>query len=437
MRTTLILTALTASLVNAQGTYSNGSVEITNGVSKTCTIYAHGGNTSDVDSIVQAFDTCGNGGTVVFPESQNYFIGSKLNPVVKDVTIEWRGTWTFSPDYEYWRRPANHYPIFFQNHAASFVLTGDGITIDGYGTGMIEGNGDVWYTVEAGDTQPGRPMPFVFWNVSDVHVNNFFVKDPPLWSLNIMNGTDMYFENITCNATATQAPYGENWVQNTDGFDTMDARNIYLTNFVYQGGDDCIAIKPRSYNIYVSNALCRGGNGMAIGSLGQYLEDSSVENVHVDNVDIVRYNEDMHNSAYIKTWVGVLVNQSSYESEFQPRGGGWGSVRNIEFSNFRVQGADSGAAITESSGDNGTVGGTSLMEISNIAFVNFTGYLSGAEKANRTASVSCSNVHPCFNIEYEDYELTVSENSMNTGTSQCSMIAPGGVHGLNSTACST
>lgn len=31
---------------------------------------------------------------------------------------------------------------------------------------------------------------------------------------------DMSFENITCNATATQAPYGENWVQNTDGFGT-------------------------------------------------------------------------------------------------------------------------------------------------------------------------------------------------------------------------
>ena len=113
--------------------------------------------------------------------------------------------------------------------------------------------------------------------------------------------------------------------------DTMDARNIYLNNFVYQGGDDCIAIKPRSYNIYVNNATCHGGNGMAIGSLGQYLEDSSVENVQVTNVHVIRYNEDMHNSAYIKTWVGALVPQDSYESEYQPRGGGWGSVRNILF----------------------------------------------------------------------------------------------------------
>lgn len=124
--------------------------------------------------------------------------------------------------------------------------------------------------------------------------------------------------------------------------DTMDAKNIRLTNFVYQGGDDCIAIKPRSYNIYVHNATCRGGNGMAIGSLGQYLEDSSVENVVVDDVRIIRYNEDMHDSAYIKTWVGDLVPQNPsangyYENAGQPRGGGWGSVRNILFSNFIVR----------------------------------------------------------------------------------------------------
>lgn len=68
-----------------------------------------------------------------------------------------------------------------------------------------------------------------------------------------MNGTTMWFDDIYVNNTALEAPFGKNWVQNTDGFDTMDAYNIRLTNFVYQGGDDAIAIKPRSYNIYIQN----------------------------------------------------------------------------------------------------------------------------------------------------------------------------------------
>ena len=73
-------------------------------------------------------------------------------------------------------------------------------------------------------------MPFVWWNVSSVSVDSF-VHDSPLWALNIMNGTNMRFTNIVCNSTAYNAPYGVNWVQNTDGFDTMDSQNILLENF--------------------------------------------------------------------------------------------------------------------------------------------------------------------------------------------------------------
>lgn len=61
------------------------------------------------------------------------------------------------------------------------------------------------------------------------------VTQSPLWSINIMNGSEMWFDDIYVNNTALEAPFGDNWVQNTDGFDTMDASNIRLTNFVYQG----------------------------------------------------------------------------------------------------------------------------------------------------------------------------------------------------------
>ncbi|RAL09928.1 putative extracellular exo-polygalacturonase [Aspergillus homomorphus CBS 101889] len=389
-----------------------------------CTVKANGHQKDDVPTLLTAFKECGNGGTIIFPEDQSYWIGQRLNPVLNDVAIEWRGKWTFSDDLSYWRN--NSYPIAFQNHAAGFVITGHNISINGYGTGGIDGNGNVWYTAEAGNTKPGRPMPFVFWNVSNVDVESFYVKDPPLWSLNIMNGTNMRFNDITCNATAVDAPYGKNWVQNTDGFDTMDATNIQLTNFVYQGGDDCIAIKPRSYNIDIHNVTCRGGNGIAIGSLGQYLEDSSVANIRVDNVKIIRYNEDMHNSAYIKTWVGALVPQSSYESDYLPRGDGWGSVKNVIFSNFDVQGANAGPSISESSGNNGSYAGTSKMLIANVSFVNFTGWVDTTKTT--TSSVSCSKVYPCYNIEYDNVVL-YPKNSTAAGRGSCSYTADKGVRG--------
>lgn len=215
----------------------------------------------------------------------------------------------------------------------------------------------------------------------------------------------------------------------------MDVSNILLTNFVYQGGDDCIAIKPRSYGVTVRNATCRGGNGMAIGSLGQYLEDSSVSDVIVDNVNIIRYNNDMEFGAYIKTWIGDLVYQNSYESEYQPRGGGWGSVTNILFSNFNLQGPNLATAITEDSGDNGTFPGTSKMLVSNVQFVNFTGYTNstGSSRPTRISEVSCSNVHPCYNIEYQNFNVDLLNGSA-SGTTECAYTAAGGVQGVNCTS---
>ena len=171
---------------------------------------------------------------------------------------------------------------------------------------------------------------------------------------------------------------------------------------------------------------------MAIGSLGQYLEDSSVANNLISDVRIIRYNNDMGNAAYIKTWVGHPVPQSSYESAGQPRGGGWGTVRNVRFENFYVEGADTGTAITQDSGDfkNGTYDGTSLMEVSDIAFVNFT----GSVNKGTLASLDCSTVHPCYGITYENVTLTVNETGAR-GSERCRFVRPGGVFGLNGTGC--
>lgn len=138
----------------------------------------------------------------------------------------------------------------------------------------------------------------------------------------------------------------------------------------------------------------------------------------------------MHNSAYIKTYMGGLVPQSSYESAGEPNGGGWGSVENILFSNFDIQGASAGPAITQDTGDNGSYAGTSLMSISNVAFVNFTGYLYGVT-TDRIASVSCSDVHPCYNIDFQNVDIHPSQNVSTYGNVSCAYVATDGVHGLS------
>lgn len=48
--------------------------------------------------------------------------------------------------------------IEIQNHRAGFIISGSGIRLNGFGTGRIDGNGDVWYDEDKGTSTEGRPM---------------------------------------------------------------------------------------------------------------------------------------------------------------------------------------------------------------------------------------------------------------------------------------
>ncbi|QDS73533.1 hypothetical protein FKW77_009618 [Venturia effusa] len=419
-----------------------------------CTVIPLGPLQNDVPQIQKAFEECNNGGRVIFLSGQTYRIAEKIRVNITNVEIDWSGVWLVSiakhgcnigltlremtSDLDYWRK--NSFPVAFQNHAAGIVFSGSDITINANGIGGVHGNGEAWYSDEMTVVKPGRPMPFVLWNVSNVAVHGFSVWQPPLWGFNIMGGFNIEVTNLYVNATAAKAPWGANWLKNTDGFDTMDVNNCTLSGLTYQGGDDCIAIKPRSYNIGISNVTCRGGNGIAVGSLGQYEEDSSVVNVTVRDVKIKRYNEDMHNSAQIKTWIGVpaLQGKSDYESAGLPRGGGTGVARNITFTNFEVEGADAGPFITQNSGKTKrSASGTSKMEVSQIIFENFSGYLSdAAKKEGVIGGVSCSKVKPCHDIAFKDIKLRIGKNAIgNDIAGKCTDNAKGGVTGLSGGGC--
>ena len=64
----------------------------------TCTVFAGRDNsTDDVPTIIKAFDECGNGGNIVFPQNETYHINSRLNPEANDVNIDWHGQWVVGP----------------------------------------------------------------------------------------------------------------------------------------------------------------------------------------------------------------------------------------------------------------------------------------------------------------------------------------------------
>lgn len=127
--------------------------------------------------------------------------------------------------------------------------------------------------------------------------------------------------------------------------------------------------------------------------------------------------------------MGALVPQDSYESAGEPRGGGWGNVTNVVFSNFDIDGASVAPLINQNSGDNGSYSGTSKMQVRDVTFVNFTGVLSSS---NNVASLSCSENLPCDGIVFEGMDLKSSDND--SMTAKCKYVAVDTFEGLSGCA---
>ncbi|KAF5334219.1 hypothetical protein D9611_014320 [Ephemerocybe angulata] len=135
---------------------------------------------------------------------------------------------------------------------------------------------------------------------------------------------------MVVNATNTDPRWaGQTVVWNTDGIDTYRSDRITLRNWDVTCGDDCIAVKGNSTNIVARDFVCRGGTGVAFGSLGQYngIHDI-VKNVLIENVKILRLDPkvqpNMNHGIYFKAWDGVATGTPD-------TGGGGGSGMHFTF----------------------------------------------------------------------------------------------------------
>jgi galacturan 1,4-alpha-galacturonidase len=88
----------------------------------------------------------------------------------------------------------------------------------------------------------------------------------------------------------------------------------HLTNWIVDNGDDSISPKADSTDITIKDCMFYNGNGIAIGSIGQYKgRFETIERVHAENIT---YNNTLR-AVYFKTWTGEQV-------DYPPNGGGGG-----------------------------------------------------------------------------------------------------------------
>ncbi|EJC98108.1 pectin lyase-like protein [Fomitiporia mediterranea MF3/22] len=385
------------------------STAVNGAATRTCTISPLGKGKDDTDQVLKAIDECGKNGRTVLQKG-NYNITRKMTWNLENAQVDLYGTLNFVPNIEYWLDMTNTYQVvFIQSQSSWFVLTGKDFVVDAHNEGGIEGNGQPWWeyfqshTREDGD---GRPLSLTVFEAERGTVRNFRIQSPPFWCNCVANSKDVLYDGMICNATNTNpAFFGENITPNTDGIDTYRSDSITLRNWDVTCGDDCLAIKGNSTNIVAQGITCRGGNGIAFGSLGQYVQfNDIVDNVLLEDINVLRIDESiqplMRWGVYFKSWTGSVIG-------VPPTGGGGsgGFVKNVVAKNVHLSSVDTAVAAYQTYGGNSS-DTPSFFNFRDLTFEDW----SGTASTNTLVDLECSANAPCSNISFKNLNVKTPNN---------------------------
>ncbi|KAH9846069.1 pectin lyase fold/virulence factor [Lenzites betulinus] len=369
---------------------------------KTCTLKPLGHGKSDNLQIEAAIAECGHGGTTVF-EPGDYNITRMLEWNLTNSRVDLYGKLNFIFDLPYWMDPAHTARvIFIQSQASWFVVTGHDFTLDAHGIGGIVGNGQRWWSWYGNGTRldgDGRPVALTLSHVARAAVRGFTVDAPPFWCNALADAEDVLYEGMRCVAENSDPLYfGQNIVFNTDGIDTFRASNVTLRDFDITSGDDCLAIKGNSTGIRAQNVTCRGGTGIAFGSLGQYADlPDFVSDVVLEDICILRPANSqvqplMEHGVYFKSWTGTRIG-------FPPTGGGAGGGRvdGVVVRNVRLDGVTTPIQLFQTNlGHAGDA--PSTLQFADLTFEHWA----GTAQAPTLVDLECSAAAPCAGLVFRD-----------------------------------
>ncbi|KAJ7468939.1 pectin lyase fold/virulence factor [Mycena galericulata] len=374
----------------------------------TCSISPLGVGHDDTDQVLAAIGKCGHGGHTILKDGV-YNITRKMTWDLVDATVDLHGYLSFVPDIEYWLNANNTYRVvFIQSQASWFVITGSDFLVDAHNTGGIQGNGQPWWNFYASPNETrldgdGRPISLTVYRAQRGIIRNFAIEAQPFWCNCVAESQSVVYDGMRCNASNTNpAFFGTNIVPNTDGIDTYRSDDISLLNWDITCGDDCLAIKGNSTNILARNVTCRGGNGIAFGSLGQYANLTDiVENVLMENLAMTRINAsiqpNMNNGVYFKSWDGSV-------NGAPPTGGGGGPgfATNITTRNVLLNDVSRPTTVTQT---NGAMAGDlpSKYKFEDLHFENW----SGTSLSKEVIALECSAAVNCTNISFSGFNVSV------------------------------
>ncbi|KAL3303923.1 glycoside hydrolase family 28 protein [Colletotrichum asianum] len=341
----------------------------------TCTVPANNNGTDDSPAILAAFKECRKGRRIVFSNTTYHVNQMMTTTDLEDTQIEIHGTLLWSNDTDYWL--SHPQPTGFQNGSAAWFLGGKNVTVDGFGYGTLDGNGQVWQV----SNYPDRPHALAIWKATDMTVCNLRMVQSQMWTMTIMWSKNVLFDGIYINSTSSNG----NPARNTDGADTINSDHTRFATCTFAMGN--------STNILIEDSTLDRSLGIAFGSLGQYQGVfERVENVTVRLIKGLK----TRYGAYVKTWTGDQVS-------YPPNGGGGGIGSLSDFNLTQIQQVPFVIGqCTSYSGEKGDCE-SSTFKISNMTIHGWVG--DGA--SSYVADMDCSKAAGgCDNITIENIGLT-------------------------------
>lgn len=242
----------------------------------------------------------------------------------------------------------------------------------------------------ASDSSYARPTLLYITGGSDITISGLRQKNPP----NVFNSvkgdsTNVVFSDLEMDATSKT----DNDPKNTDGFDIGASTYVTISNVQVTNDDDCVAFKPGSNYVTVTDITCTGSHGLSVGSLGKSSDDT-VKNIYVSGATMV----DSTKAAGIKTY---------------PSGGSHGlsTVTNVTWDGVVVDGCDYAIQIQSCYGEDDSYceeyPGDAVL--TDVVFKSFSGTTSGKYDAV-TGNLDCGADGTC-GVTVSDYTVKPASGS--------------------------
>ncbi|KJZ77201.1 hypothetical protein HIM_03522 [Hirsutella minnesotensis 3608] len=367
-----------------------------------CVVKPRSDKGDDAPAIAQALNHRCRSHSIVYLPGPVYNIQTPMTTLQMDnVEIVMPGSLVWSTDIEYWRSVSM--PIGFQNQSTVWYFGGNRVVWDGHNTGTLDGNGQVWYDWAKGmGNLPRRPMNINFRQLSNSVIRRMRFVQSQMWTMAIT-----YSKNVDLDDIYVSSVSNSQWnTLNTDGCDTIYSDRITFRRWFVRNGDDSIALKGNSSNIAIYDSVFYDGQGIAIGSMGQYSgRYEYITNFYARNISMVNTGH----VSYLKTWAGV-------SRGFPPNGGGGGLgiASNLVIEDVRAERLRKPPFFAwqceNYSGFAGKDCNSSKFKMRNIAWRRISGTV--VDKVNVTGRFRCSAAAGgCDDVEVAEIDFTKMNGS--------------------------